>query len=226
MKRSQSSEDLKVISAFNVYAKSGLDSDFAKFYELQRPSIQGLISRTLNRKFFDPDVEDLTSIFFNKVVRAKLANNLPEDRNKTMAWLYIIAKNTSVTFMTQHWFSQKRGHSKLNLSFGSPAPEDQYDVNEPLIPSALHAIDDAHLAGVLDELMEKAKFDDRWRSVYLHEVKGLSYGEIAKEMGITAPTARSRAHYARKEMQGFLQERASGLVARTLGRDRMPGLIG
>jgi RNA polymerase sigma-70 factor (ECF subfamily) len=61
------------------------------------------------------------------------------------------------------------------------------------------------LQKALNESLQKLSNDHRL-VVVLFEIEGLSHGEIAEIMGCSPGTVRSRLHYAKLELQAYLED--------------------
>jgi RNA polymerase sigma-70 factor (ECF subfamily) len=78
------------------------------------------------------------------------------------------------------------------------------------------AADRRDLTLAIEHALEQLSPDHR-AAFLLREYNGLSYKEIAEATGVSIGTVMSRLHYARKALQGILQE---SLPAHTLGMER------
>jgi len=143
------------------------------------------------------DTNDLLMEVFDKAYRS-----LPTFRGQSSfyTWIYRIAINRSFNFLDKRKRRQgamslneldEDGLPKLDLPDISP----QNDPNKSLMLSELQ--------NKLNESMLKLSKEHR-TVVTLFDIQGLAHAEIAKIMGCTEGTVRSRLHYAHKLLQKSL----------------------
>ena len=125
-------------------------------------------------------VDDLLQDTFIKV-HTKL--EALRDESKLKSWVFSIARNTLFSYFK---------HNKLNIDV-----EDymiQVEVQEPL-----HTEKDC-LHGIIKSLPKKYR-----EPIFLSDIKGLKQAEIATQLNLALPTAKSRIQRARKLIaKGFM----------------------
>lgn len=192
-------------------------ADRATFAEQAMGYMPALYAAALRMTRNPADAEDLVQETFLKAYRA--FDSFQEGTN-LRAWLYRILTNT---YINVYRAKQRR-----------PEERDLDEVEDLYLYKRLGALDEA-LSGrsAEEELMSlftddevKAAMEslpERFRlAVYLADVEGFSYKEIAEILDVPIGTVMSRLHRGRKAMQKALFEYAveRGLVERTDGTDR------
>jgi RNA polymerase sigma-70 factor (ECF subfamily) len=187
-------------------------ADRRQFAELAMPFMGPLYTAALRMTGQRADAEDLVQETYLRAYRG--FEGFTEGTN-LRAWLYRILTNT---YINQYRAKQRR-----------PEESDLDDVEDLYLYRRIGAIEQA-LAGrsAEDELMDlftddevKAALDELPEgfrlAVYLADVEGFSYKEIAEILDVPIGTVMSRLHRGRKAMQKRLYHLAAdrGLVART-----------
>lgn len=141
------------------------------------------------------DANDIAQEAFIRAYRA-IGNFRGESSFYT--WLYRIVTNAAKSFLEQN---QKRRYS---VDIDAPDFDSHHDVRGQLTtldsPDALLESDE--LQQVISDAMKALPVDLR-RAIYLREVEGLSYEEIAQQMDTPIGTVRSRIFRARQ----FIEEK-------------------
>lgn len=144
------------------------------------------------------DAADLTQECFIKSFRSI---NRFKGNSAFFTWIYRIAVNTTLTHLRKNRF--KRFFSLENL--------DEEGYSEELF-NALSSEPNSQKSVFLTELQEKLNealqtLSTKHRTVIiLFEIEGLNHLEIAKILKCSEGTVRSRLHYAKKQLQGLLQD--------------------
>ncbi len=168
---------------------------FDELVERYHGKIYGLTyNMTSNRE----DAEDLTQEVFVKAFEA-----LPHFRGKSSfyTWLYRIAVNKTINY-------RKKRNRKRALSldqFDQDIKTD--DVYHELTAkgSPLRNISLSELQEKLNEALQHLSEKHR-TVVVMHDMQGIPHDEIAKVVGASVGTVRSRLFYARRQMQVELTE--------------------
>lgn len=144
------------------------------------------------------DASDLTQETFIKAFQA-----IGRFRGKSafFTWIYRIAINTTVTFL------KKRNRRR----FISYEKIDEEVSNNELVErlTASNRSEKGVLIGELQEKLNDAlqKLSFKHRTVViLHEIEGLEHTEIAEITKASVGTVRSRLHYAKQQLQTYLQD--------------------
>ncbi len=178
-----------------VKAQRGDVHAFDELVERYHGKIYGLTyNMTSNRE----DAEDLTQEVFIKAFEA-----LPRFRGKSSfyTWLYRIAVNKTINY-------RKKRNRKRALSL------DQFD-QEIKTDEVYHALTTkgsplrnmslSELQIKLNEALQNLSEKHR-TVVVMHDMQGIPHEEIAKVVGASVGTVRSRLFYARRQMQAELAE--------------------
>ncbi len=189
-------------------------ADRPRFAELAMPFMGPLYTAALRMTGNRSDAEDLVQETYLRAYRG--FEGFTEGTN-LRAWLYRILTNT---YINQYRAKQRR-----------PEETDLDEVEDLYLYRRIGAIEQA-LAGrsAEDELMDvftddevKAALDELPEgfrlAVYLADVEGFSYKEIAEILDVPIGTVMSRLHRGRKAMQKRLYDLAAdrGLVSRIDG---------
>ncbi|AKJ65179.1 RNA polymerase sigma factor [Kiritimatiella glycovorans] len=157
--------------------------------------IYGLVyNMTSNRE----DAEDLTQEIFLKAYRSL---SRFQGRSSFYTWLYRIALNMTINY-------RKKRNRKQALSLDEMVGEVKTD---PAY-TRLHADESPFRNANISEFQKKLNsalqsLSDKHRTVVvLHDIQGLPHNEIAKIVGCSVGTVRSRLFYARQILQGKLAE--------------------
>ncbi|VGO22737.1 RNA polymerase sigma factor [Pontiella sulfatireligans] len=144
------------------------------------------------------DAEDLTQEVFVKAFSA-----LPRFKGKSSfyTWLYRIAVNKTINY-------RKKRNRKRTLSLDSfdqeiKSDEAYHDLTSKGSP--LRNISLSELQIKLNEALQSLSEKHR-TVVVMHDMQGIPHEEIAKVVGASVGTVRSRLFYARRQMQSELAE--------------------
>lgn len=185
-------------------------ADKAKFVDEALPYARSLYGAALNLTRNPSDAEDLVQETFLKAYRSY--DSFKEGTN-LKAWLYRIMMNT---FINIYRAKQRRpqetqvedvGEFYLYHRLGEAAPSGMARSAEEEL---LNTFTDAAVKEAMEELPEPFRL-----AVYLADVEGFSYKEIAEIMGVPIGTVMSRLHRGRKALQHKLYRYAleKGLIS-------------
>jgi RNA polymerase sigma-70 factor (ECF subfamily) len=172
--------------------------DTAAFDLLVRNYRERLFGVVYNLTSNREDAADLTQEAFIKAFRSigRFQGNA-----SFFTWLYRIAVNTTLSYL-------KKTRRKRFFSFEKLDDE----ATKAEIVEHFTSGNSADRATVTSELQEKLneaiqKLSLKHRTVIvLFEIEGLSHTEIAEIIGCSEGTVRSRLHYAKQQLQSFLQD--------------------
>ena len=145
--------------------------------------------------------EDAMDIVQDAFIKAFSSINSFKGKSAFYTWLYRIAVNMSVSFI-------KKNRKKRFFSFEKI--DEEVAGSEIIEKIAIHK--GGSKTAMLNELKEKLNEAlanlsiDHRTVVVLHEIEGLSHAEIAEITGTREATVRSRLHYAKQLLQGFLKD--------------------
>jgi len=174
------------------------------------PYAGALYSAALRMTRNPSDAEDLVQETF---LRAYRAYDSFEEGTNLRAWLYRILTNTFI-----NWYrARQRRPAEVDVDevedlylYRRLGPKDAASAGRSTEAEVLESIADDEVREALDSLPENFRL-----AVYLADVEGFSYQEIADIMGTPIGTVMSRIHRGRKALQKSLYEyaRERGLVA-------------
>ena len=172
--------------------------DLAAYDELirryQRKIYQLVYNMTSNRQ----DAEDLVQDVF---VKAYTALKYFKGDSSFYTWVYRIAVNRTINFL-----KKRNRNPGLSLDDMDRAVERDPDYVE--LRSRESPVRDASLSELQKKLNEALQtLSEKHRSVVvLHDIQGVQHDEIARMLGCSEGTVRSRLFYARQELQKQLTE--------------------
>ena len=191
MDEDKKNEDTELVAL----AQKGNTNSFNKLVDKYHSRIYSLTYQmTSNRE----DAEDLTQEIFIKAFEA-----LPrfKGRSSFYTWLYRIGINKTINY-------RKKRNRNRPLSIDALDQDITYDEVYAELDSKdspLRHIGLNELQVKLNEAMQKLSFKHR-TVVVMHDIEGIPHDEIAKIVGVSVGTIRSRLFYARRQLQADLGE--------------------
>jgi RNA polymerase sigma-70 factor (ECF subfamily) len=170
------------VGAFDILVQKYREHIFSVIYNM-----------TSNRE----DASDLTQETF---IKAFQAIGRFKGKSSFFTWIYRIAINHTMTFL-------KKRNRRRFISYEKIDEE----VSRTEIFEHLTAKSRSEKGVLVSELQEKLndalqKLSDKHRTVViLHEIQGLEHAEIAEITKVSIGTVRSRLHYAKQQLQSYLQ---------------------
>ncbi|MFZ4682686.1 MAG: sigma-70 family RNA polymerase sigma factor [Terrimicrobiaceae bacterium] len=159
------------------------------------PRLYGLVYHmTSNHE----DTNDLLQDVFAKAFRSIKGF---QGKSSFYTWMHSIAVNMSINFL------KKRGR-RQTMSLDDVDAGVQ---NDPEFLEATTGSDPSHAANLselqqrLNEAMQKLSHEHR-AVVTMFDIQGMPHAEIAKILGISEGTVRSRLFYAHRQLQNYLEE--------------------
>ena len=172
--------------------------DPAAFDELivkYSPRLYGLVYHmTSNHE----DTNDLLQDIWSKAFRSITGFR---GKSSFYTWMHSIGANMTINFL------KKRGR-RFHLSLDDIDANIQNDKEFIELTAASTPVRDADLGELqkrLNEAMQKLSHDHR-AVVTMFDIQGMPHAEIAKILGISEGTVRSRLFYAHRQLQNFLTE--------------------
>lgn len=181
-----------------AYVKRVQGGDVAAFDHLILKYRERLFSIIYNMTLNREDAADLTQESFIKAFRSL---NRFKSRSSFFTWLYRIAVNTTLTHLKKNRLRRFFSFENLNE-----------EVRSSEIVEALATRTNSDRSVLLKELQEKLnealyKLSPKHRTVVvLFEIEGLNHQEISEIMKCSVGTVRSRLHYAKQQLQAYLQD--------------------
>jgi RNA polymerase sigma-70 factor (ECF subfamily) len=145
--------------------------------------------------------EDASDLAQETFIKAFQAIGRFKGKSSFFTWIYRIAVNTTMTFLKKR--NRRRYISYENIDEETSGAE---------IVERLTSKNRSEKGALISELQEKLndalqKLSPKHRTVVvLHEIEGLEHAEIAEITQTTVGTVRSRLHYAKQQLQSYLQE--------------------
>ena len=176
-------------------AQQGDVHAFDELVERYHGKIYGLTyNMTSNRE----DAEDLTQEVFVKAYQA-----LPRFKGKSSfyTWLYRIAVNKTINYRKKR--NRKRALSLDQFDQEIKTDEVYHDLTSKGSP--LRNVSLTELQKKMNEALQTLSEKHR-TVVVMHDMQGIPHEEIAKVVGASVGTIRSRLFYARRQMQAELAE--------------------
>lgn len=159
------------------------------------PRLYGLVyNMTSNHE----DTNDLLQEIFSKAFRSIKGF---QQKSSFYTWMHKIAVNMTINFLKKR--SRRQAISLDDTESGIQNDPDLVELNSNSDPRR-----DANLAELqkkLNEAMKKLSEEHRM-VVTMFDVQGMPHAEIARILGISEGTVRSRLFYAHRQLQNYLQE--------------------
>ena len=176
-------------------AQSGDAAAFDELIVKYSPRLYGLVyNMTSNHE----DTNDLLQDVWAKAYRSVKGFR---GQSSFYTWLHSIAVNMTINFV------KKRGR-RLHMSLDDIDSGIQHDKEFLELTAASTPVREADLSELqkkLNEALQKLSPDHR-AVVTMFDIQGMPHAEIAKILGVSEGTVRSRLFYAHRQLQNFLGE--------------------
>ena len=178
-----------------VRAQSGDPAGFDALVVKYSPRLYGLV---YNMTHNHEDTNDLLQDIFAKAYRS-----ISGFRGKSSfyTWIHSIAVNMTINFL-----KKRNRRPQMSLDDEDSGLQNNRDLVE--LTSATDPVREADLAELqqrLNEALMRLSHDHR-AVVTMFDIQGMPHAEIAKILGISEGTVRSRLFYAHRQLQNFLEE--------------------
>jgi RNA polymerase sigma-70 factor (ECF subfamily) len=183
--------DLDLIRRARLEDTSAYEELVRRYYSKIYGLVYGMLS---NRE----DAEDVTQDVFVKAWKA-LGNF--REQSGFYTWIYRIAVNRTINY-------RKRRNRRRTVDFEDFDPDIKQAESYKEFSSKGSVLRKMNLSEFQKKMNEALMtLSDKHRAaVIMHDVQGMSHAEIAKVLGCSEGTARSRLFYARKQLQTELAE--------------------
>lgn len=182
--------DEELVSSF-------LDGDKAAFEELVRRyenTIMNMAYRLLGNR---DDAADVCQEVFVLLLR-KIGSFRGEAKFST--WLYRVSLNAC------HDYARRlRRHISLSESPGEDLPEMEQRLADDGIDSPESSLERAEIQNAVHDAMSRLPYKFK-EVIYLHDIRGYNYKEVAEILDISLGTVKSRLNRARNRLNGELRD--------------------
>lgn len=176
-------------------SRAGDTRAFDELVEKYTPKLYGLVYHmTSNRE----DTNDVLQDVFAKAYRA-----LKRFRGKSTfyTWIYSIATNMTLNFLKKR--NRRRALSLDDVDLAIERDPDFIELTSKSDPVREAGI--SELQERLNMAMQKLS-DDHRAVVTMFDIQAMPHAEIAKILGISEGTVRSRLFYAHRQLQAYLED--------------------
>ena len=174
------------------------DGDASAFDDLVRrysPRVYGLVyNMTSNHE----ETNDLLQDIFLKAFRS--IKGFRGD-SSFYTWIHTIAANMTINFLKKR--NRRRGPSLDDIDAHIENDPDYIEATAKTDPRREATL--SELQKKLNEAMQKLSHDHR-AVVTMFDIQGMPHAEIAKILGTSEGTVRSRLFYAHRQLQNYLEE--------------------
>ncbi len=172
--------------------------DASAFDDLIVKYSQRLYGLVYNMTSNHEDTNDLMQDIWSKAYRS-----IPGFRGKSSfyTWIHSIGVNMTINFLKKR---SRRYHMSLD-DIDSNLQNDKEFIELTASSTPVREADLSELQKRLNEAMQKLSEDHR-AAVTMFDIQGMPHAEIAKILGISEGTVRSRLFYAHRQLQNFLSE--------------------
>jgi len=175
--------------------KDGDITAFDKLVVRYSPRLYGLIyNMTSNHE----DTNDLLQDVFSKAFRSIQGFR---QQSAFYTWIHSIAINMTINFLKKR--NRRRGISLNDVDANIENDPDFIDVTKSSDPRRETSL--SELQKKLNESLQKLSHDHR-AVVTMFDIQGMPHSEIAKVLGTSEGTVRSRLFYAHRQLQTYLEE--------------------
>lgn len=185
------SEDARLVARTQAGDPAAFDALVVKY----SPRLYGLVyNMTSNHE----DTNDLLQDIFAKAYRSIGGF---KGNSAFYTWVHSIAVNMTINFL------KKRG-KRVHLSLDDMDAGVENDKDFIELTATTNPVREADLSELqlrLNEAMMKLSYDHR-AVVTLFDIQGMPHAEIAKILGVSEGTVRSRLFYAHRQLQNYLEE--------------------
>ena len=171
-------------------AKEGDTEAFDELVIKYTPKLYGLVYHmTSNREDSNDILQDVFAKAYRSLKRFK-------GKSSFYTWIYAIATNMSLNFL-------KKRNRRQGMSLDDVDSTIEHDKEFIELTSKSDPIRETHIGELQEKLNEAMQtLSDNHRAVVtMYDIQGIPHTEIAKILGVSEGTVRSRLFYAHRQLQ-------------------------
>jgi len=191
----QDDDSRKLDDELVARAQAGDAAAFDELIVKYSPRLYGLVyNMTSNHE----DTNDLMQDIWSKAFRSITGFR---GKSSFYTWIHSIGVNMTINFLKKRG---RRFHMSLD-DVDSAIQRDKEFIELTATSTPVREADLGELQKRLNEAMQKLSNEHR-AVVTMFDIQGMPHAEIAKILGISEGTVRSRLFYAHRQLQNFLTE--------------------
>lgn len=175
------------------------EGDTAAFDQIVRRYQRRIYALAYNMTSHHQDADDVVQETFAKAYRSLRRFH---GRSSFYTWLYAIASNISLNLLRRR---KRRQSGSLDQLDEDGFTNDPAFVDSSLAADTPRQVRMREIQEKLNEALQKLS-DDHRAVVVMHDIEEIPHSEIARILGISEGTVRSRLFYARRLLQGMLAD--------------------
>lgn len=175
------------------------EGDTAAFDELVRRYQRRIYALAYNMTSNHQDADDIVQETFSKAYRSLRRFH---GRSSFYTWLYAIASNLALNLLRRR---KRRPTSSLDQLDEESFSTDPAFVDASLAADTPRQVRMHEIQEKLNEALQKLSEEHR-AIVVMHDIEGVPHADIARILGISQGTVRSRLFYARRLLQSMLAD--------------------
>ena len=181
-----------------LLVKKAQKGDHKAFEQLMEEHFKKIYNLAYRMTGNPDDASDMT-----QEVMLKLFRNIGSFKgdSKFSTWVYRVATNTCLDELKK---SRRHSHTSLNTEYDTGDGEITCEV-EDTSPTPEEMTEKKELRGMVADAVQRLSPDHR-AAIVLRDIKGFSYGEIAKILNCTEGTVKSRISRARASLKEVLEK--------------------
>jgi len=180
---------------------AGRQEAYAQLYERYLRRIYALVQRMVGPQ----EAEEVTQESFLQAYR-----NLAKFRGESQfyTWLYRVASNTALQHLRRR--GRKEGRNSSFEDLAENAPGVLAELGNTVFADPVAAAESTELQEQTVEALQSLPPNQKL-VILLGPVRGLSYEEMARVLGVSVPVVKARLHRARENLRGRVAAMRSGL---------------
>ena len=183
----------------DILVASAREGDTAAFDELVRRYQRRIYALAYNMTSNHQDADDIVQETFAKANRSLRRFH---GRSSFYTWLYAIASNHALNLLRRR---KRRPTSSLDQLDEESFASDPAFIDTSLEADTPRQVRMREIQEKLNEALQKLSEEHR-AIVVMHDIEGVPHADIARILGISQGTVRSRLFYARRLLQSMLAD--------------------